>query len=240
MRIKLKILDIKNLQYMLNRSKSEEFPISIQYADFNVLNHLYEGTYDENKLNNLVLYPDSSAVHIYMNYFLKNKIKKTISTDLQNSLLNEINENGNSIFLLGDSNFILKKTIKNINNKYTNINIKGFSNGYNFITNEVITKINELNIDVLFVGLGVGQQEKWLLENYKKLNVKIVMNVGGWFQYLSENKKRAPLFIRKIHLEWLHKLIIEFPRVWKRYIVGIPKFYIRVITKKIELNLEYK
>ena len=66
------------------------------------------------------------------------------------------------------------------------------------------------------------------------------MSVGGWFQYLAGNKKRAPLIFRKIHLEWLHKLFYEFPRVWKRYLIGIPQFYFRVFTKKIIINLDEK
>ena len=239
MKIKLQILNIIILREILNRNKSDSFPVSIQYADFNVLNYLYENRSSENKLNGLILYPDSTAVHIYLKLFKKTEIERIISTDLQNQFLNEINNKKNCIYLLGDSNLVLQRTVRNLNDKYVNINIKGYSNGYNFNTDDIVKEINNLDIDVLFVGLGSGLQEKWLLENYKKLNVKIIINVGGWFQYLSENKKRAPILLRKFYLEWLYKLVVEFPRIWKRYLVGIPKFYFRVITKKMVINLEY-
>ncbi len=110
--------------------------------------------------------------------------------------------------------------------------------GYNFNTNEVIKRINDSNTDILFVGLGVTRQEKWIIENYKYINVELIIAVGGWFQYLAENKKRAPKFLRQLHLEWLIKLINEFSVVWKRYLIGVPLFFYRVLTKKIQLVIK--
>jgi len=83
----------------------------------------------------------------------------------------------------------------------------------------------------------IGEQ-KWIIENFKNLNVQLILSVGGWFQYLAGNKKRAPKVLRNLHLEWVHKLIIEYDRVWKRYLLGAPKFFYRVITRKIVLELK--
>jgi N-acetylglucosaminyldiphosphoundecaprenol N-acetyl-beta-D-mannosaminyltransferase len=92
--------------------------------------------------------------------------------------------------------------------------------------------------DILFVGLGVGRQENWIIENFTKLNVPLIMSVGGWFRYLAGTRKRAPKFLRLLHLEWLYKLLTEFNRVWKRYLIGVPLFFYRVLTKKILIELK--
>ncbi|MBU0475049.1 MAG: WecB/TagA/CpsF family glycosyltransferase [Bacteroidetes bacterium] len=224
----------------INKEENGNSQYLIQYADFNVLNYFYENNYENNELSNFFLYPDSTAVYLYIKLFLRRKFSKIISTDLQNDLLEELNKNKSFIYLFGDSNKILEKTIYEIRQKYTNINVSGSQNGYYYDTNIVLFDINKTQIDVLFVGLGVGRQEKWILENYKKLNVKVIVSVGGWFQYLAGNKKRAPLFMRKIHLEWMHKFILEFPIVWKRYLIGLPKFYFRLLNNKIVIRMSSK
>src|SRR3989339_113342 len=199
-------------------------------------NQFYEESLDKNMLKDIILYPDSTAVYIYLKYFKGFTNSKITSTDLQNDILHELNNRSKSIFLFGDKDSVLLKIVKAINIIYPNITVNGVHNGYIYDNKDVIIKINKSNSDVLLVGLGAGRQEKWILENRHSINTKVVMNVGGWFRYLSGEKTRAPLFIRKINLEWLFKLIVEFPRVWRRYFWGIPKFYYRVLTKKIILD----
>ncbi|MFZ1290716.1 MAG: WecB/TagA/CpsF family glycosyltransferase [Melioribacteraceae bacterium] len=208
----------------------------ILYADFNVLNFLFE-----NKIHiddNVILYPDSTLVTLYLNFTNKSRIKRIVSTDLQQELLNEFAHLHKKIFFFGDNDDTLKLLTNKLLEKNKVINIAGIQNGYDFNTFELIKKLNSLKIDVLFVGLGLSRQEKWIIENYSKVNSMIIISVGGWFQYLAEKKNRAPLFIRKLHLEWIHKLLIEFPRIWKRYFIGIPKFLYRVFTKKIVLHIK--
>ncbi len=125
-----------------------------------------------------------------------------------------------------------------IRGKRKTTSISGSHNGYDFIDQEVISKINDSGAEILFVGLGAGRQEKWIAENDNKLNCKLIMSCGGWFQYLAGYKKRAPSIMIKLYLEWLYKLLTEFPRVWQRYLIGVPKFFYRIITKKIILSFD--
>ena len=70
-------------------------------------------------------------------------------------------------------------------------------------------------IDILFVAYGAPKQEEWIAENFEKLPVKIMMGVGGAFDYISGEVIRAPLIIRNMGFEWLYRLIKE-PWRWKR------------------------
>ncbi len=65
------------------------------------------------------------------------------------------------------------------------------------------------SIDILFVALGHGKQEAWIVQNLDKIPVKVAMGVGGAFDYISGRVPRAPLLVRKIGLEWLFRLIIQ-------------------------------
>ncbi len=209
--------------------------IPVMYMDFNVINTVYENEMIFS-MDNSILYYDSTAVYICLKYIYGKKIRRSVSTDFFLELLYVLNLKKSSIFLFGDTDACLSSSAFFVEKTYKNILLQGMYNGYNYNSEEVCKMINEKNVEVLFVGLGSERQEKWIIENYRKLNVKVVISVGGWFQYLSGNKKRAPLIIRQLYLEWLYKLIMEFPRIWKRYLWGIPKFFYRVLTKKIVLQ----
>ncbi|MBU1500078.1 WecB/TagA/CpsF family glycosyltransferase [Patescibacteria group bacterium] len=78
-----------------------------------------------------------------------------------------------------------------------------------------VKKINELKPDLLFVALGMGKQEKWIVDNLPKLNVKVAMGVGGALDQIAKPWLRAPKLVRQIGLEWLYRLIFQ-PRRIKR------------------------
>lgn len=85
-------------------------------------------------------------------------------------------------------------------------------------------------IDILFVALGHKKQEKWMSINSPKLNARVMMGVGGAFDYLSGSIPRAPLFMRYLGLEWLFRVIVQpwrIKRFWK-----LPVFVYKVMTSK--------
>ena len=64
-------------------------------------------------------------------------------------------------------------------------------------------------IDILFVAYGVPKQEEWIYENLPKLPVKAAIGVGGAFDFLSGKVRRAPIWMQKLGIEWLFRLIIQ-------------------------------
>ncbi|MBS3945528.1 MAG: WecB/TagA/CpsF family glycosyltransferase [Melioribacter sp.] len=228
----LKLRYLKNFADYFSSNKK----YALLYADFNVLNYLYESDY-QNDNPDIIFYPDSTAVFASMNFSKYNKYKRLVSTDLLDQLLIDSSNSGSNLFFFGNSESVLEKMNERLKNLYPSIRIGGFYNGFCYSDNEVVKMINDCNTEILFVGLGVGRQEKWIMENFDKLNCRLIVSCGGWFNFLSSKTVRAPLFIRKLHLEWLYKLFTDFNRVWKRYLLGIPKFFYRIITKKIRLEL---
>lgn len=204
------------------------------YADFNVINNLYtEGI----SLNNpeLLFYPDSTALFVAANLLNGGGFKRIVSTDLLNGLLIEAVEKKCRIFFFGNSSEVLMKMTSLLSMKYPSINICGVSNGYSFDDDILINQINSSGTEILFVGLGAGKQEKWIADNYSRLNCRLIVSCGGWFRILAGIKKRAPRFLSDFYLEWLFRLLSEFRSIWKRYLFGLPLFYYRIINKKIKL-----
>jgi N-acetylglucosaminyldiphosphoundecaprenol N-acetyl-beta-D-mannosaminyltransferase len=77
--------------------------------------------------------------------------------------------------------------------------------------------------DVLWVGLGTPKQEKWMLHNRERLSVRVMLGVGAAFDFESGKPRQAPPWMRENGLEWLFRLSSEPQRLWRRYLVSIPK-----------------
>jgi N-acetylglucosaminyldiphosphoundecaprenol N-acetyl-beta-D-mannosaminyltransferase len=77
--------------------------------------------------------------------------------------------------------------------------------------------------DVLWVGLSTPKQENWMYEQRYKLRVAVMLGVGAAFDMNSGNLRRAPKWMREHGLEWLFRLASEPRRLWRRYLITIPK-----------------
>ncbi len=83
--------------------------------------------------------------------------------------------------------------------------------------------------DILFLALGCPRQEIWLYENMNKIGAKINIGVGATFDFYSGIKKRAPVFLQKIGLEWLWRLMSEPTRLFQRYLIDDLPFFLNKV-----------
>ena len=89
---------------------------------------------------------------------------------------------------------------------------------------EIVERINAAKPDVLFVALGNPKQELWMGRNKAKLDVGVMIGIGGTFNFLAGRVKRAPKWMQKTGLEWIYRIIQEPGRLWRRYAYGLVKF----------------
>jgi len=83
---------------------------------------------------------------------------------------------------------------------------------------DYVAQINDSGAGVVFVSLGCPKQELWMANHRGKINA-VMIGVGAAFDWHAGTMKRAPAWIQKFGLEWLHRLISEPRRLWKRYFV---------------------
>ena len=77
---------------------------------------------------------------------------------------------------------------------------------------------------ILFVGMGVPRQERFLEEQWHTLRVRLAIGVGGSFDVLAGVRLRAPGWVQKMGLEWLFRLAQEPRRLYQRYRVTNGEF----------------
>ena len=85
--------------------------------------------------------------------------------------------------------------------------------------------------DLLFVAYGVPAEEAWIARNRDRLGVPAMMGVGGSLDFLAGVAQRAPAWVRRAGLEWLHRLVRE-PWRWRRQL-ALPRFAWLVVRQRI-------
>jgi N-acetylglucosaminyldiphosphoundecaprenol N-acetyl-beta-D-mannosaminyltransferase len=92
---------------------------------------------------------------------------------------------------------------------------------------ELVRQINEARPDIVWVGLGCPKQERWMAAHVDRIEGAVLIGVGAAFDFHVGHVKRAPLWMQRNGLEWVHRLASEPRRLWRRYLVLAPEFLIR-------------
>lgn len=162
---------------------------------------------------------------------LGKSIKKRITgVDFLESVCKTISEKPITVGFLGGGPGVAEKTAECLQNKYPGLRVVFAGSEWSDKLPKLL-KSPRLPIDILFVAFGSPKQEEWISQNIDKLPVKVVMGVGGAFDFISGKVPRAPILIRKLGFEWLFRLILE-PRRIKRQL-ALLEFIILVVREKL-------
>jgi N-acetylglucosaminyldiphosphoundecaprenol N-acetyl-beta-D-mannosaminyltransferase len=88
----------------------------------------------------------------------------------------------------------------------------------------VVATMRGCKADIVWVGLGMPKQEKWMYEMRDRLPGTVLVGVGAAFDFLAGTKPQAPAWMQRSGLEWLFRLGTEPRRLWRRYAWNNPGF----------------
>jgi N-acetylglucosaminyldiphosphoundecaprenol N-acetyl-beta-D-mannosaminyltransferase len=211
-------------------------PLLITYLNQHCLN-----IYNQNNIYKKLVDTEFDIYHADLGVFLalkflgRKKIKRIDATALNGMILNELIKKKYPLVIVGgnfNAEFIQKEAIKK------GINFVGYQGGYfsETQTPDVIDYLNNCNAQIFIIGMGVPQQEIFAEQLSRSSEFKVIICVGKFLEFYFGTKKSAPVFIKKIGLEWMFRLITEPRRLWKRYIIGIPVFFYRIVKLKFQRN----
>ena len=186
-----------------------------------------------------ILLPDGIAIVAAMRLLTGKKIKKVAGADLHQHLLSDLNSKGGSCFYLGASDETLLKIKTRIAKEFPSISVSTFSPPFkaqfsNEDNQEIISKINAVKPDVLFIGMTAPKQEKWSYAHKKELDTKMICCIGAVFDFYAGTVVRPNSLWIGLGLEWLGRFVKEPKRMWKRYLLYGPIFLWHIAKVKIE------
>ena len=148
-------------------------------------------------------------------------------------------ERGYRVFFYGDTEETLEALVTSLKDRFPDLEIAGVhSPPFRPLTEEEdaqeITLINDSGADIVWVGLGLPKQERWMFEHREMLNAHVLIGVGAAFKFMSGQVRRAPPWVGDRGFEWLWRFIQEPRRVWRRVMVDGPHFLICVALESLD------
>jgi N-acetylglucosaminyldiphosphoundecaprenol N-acetyl-beta-D-mannosaminyltransferase len=146
---------------------------------------------------------------------------------------------GVRFFFLGSSRHVLDRIRERIRREYPGIVVCGtyapsFCDDFaEEEEREMVEAVNAARPDVLWVGMTAPKQENWIYRNRERLSVPCIAAVGAVFDFFAGTKRRSPVIWRRLGLEWLHRLLQEPGRLWRRNFVSTPIFIGMVVRERI-------
>ena len=153
--------------------------------------------------------------------------QRITGADLTESLCNHVSKQPITVSFLGGGPNIAEFTAECLQKKYPGLKVSWFSQEYD-------KSLKDKETDILFVAFGSPKQEIWIADNLNDLNAKVVMGVGGAFDFITGKVPRAPKFLRNLGLEWLFRLIMQPWRIKRQ--VSLIRFVFLVIKEKFEIR----
>lgn len=155
--------------------------------------------------------------------------KKHTGPDVLWEFARSASEHGYSSFFYGDEESVLQRLEAKLINTFPDLKIVGRrSPPFRQLTAEEdaadVETINRANPDVLWVGLGMPKQERWISEHRAQLRVPVAFGAGAAFKFVSGDVSRGPSWLRNLGFEWLWRLMIEPKRIWRRVLIDAPQF----------------
>jgi N-acetylglucosaminyldiphosphoundecaprenol N-acetyl-beta-D-mannosaminyltransferase len=144
--------------------------------------------------------------------------------DLVENLCREVSNRPITVGFLGAGPNVAEKTMECLRKKYPGLRV-------GLVSSEWFPALKNNKVDVLFVAFGSPKQEVWIADNLRILPAKVVVGVGGAFDFLSGKVVRAPRILRSSGFEWLFRLVIQPWRIKRQ--LSLIKFVFLILKEKL-------
>lgn len=152
-----------------------------------------------------------------------------VGTDFVPDLLAALGPAPVRVFLFGAQAGVAERAGCALERRAPNVRVVGTAAGFGAFA-RVVAQVRAARPDVLLVALGNPLQESWIDQHRTMLGVPVAIGVGALFDYLAGRVRRAPRWVQRFRGEWLFRLVVEPGRLWRRYVVGNPRFLWRVVS----------
>jgi N-acetylglucosaminyldiphosphoundecaprenol N-acetyl-beta-D-mannosaminyltransferase len=204
--------------------------------------HTVVMSYDDENYRNIqnsgfMVLPDGKPLSVVSRMKGFRDASRVTGPDLMKSLFELSSREPYRHYFYGSTQKTLDLLEKRLRKDYPGIDIAGMhSPPFRELTEDedrfITRKINDRKPDFVWVGLGAPRQEIWMNRHLDKIN-GLMIGVGAGFDYFAGNIKRAPLWMQKLSLEWLYRLLQDPKRLWRRYLETNTRFIMLVLRERL-------
>lgn len=161
--------------------------------------------------------------------------ERVAGIDLFEALMRRAARDGWRVYLLGAAEDVVSKVREIYSQRYSGLQIVGWRNGFWSAEEEplVADTVAATRPDILFVAISSPKKERFLAKYQGAMKVPFAMGVGGTFDVAVGKISRAPVWMQRSGLEWLHRFLMEPRRMFRRYFVDDLWFFWMVLREAI-------
>lgn len=177
---------------------------------------------------------------VWASRLLRKRLPERVAgIDLMLELLPEAERRGHRVFFLGARPEVLEKTLDEVRRRCPRLKVAGSRHGY-FTPAEspdVADEIRESQADLVFIGVSSPMKEHFVADWAPRTGAQVVHGVGGAFDVLGGEVRRAPLWWQEHGLEWLYRVLQEPMRLGPRYFTTNFTFVVLVMLESLRTLL---
>jgi N-acetylglucosaminyldiphosphoundecaprenol N-acetyl-beta-D-mannosaminyltransferase len=181
--------------------------------------------------------PDGMPMVWASRYAGAKHVERVYGPDLMLAVCERAARDGWGCYLYGATDEVLDALRANLNDRFPALKIVGaYSPPFRPMTPEedaaAVQAINDSGAQIVWVGLSTPKQERWMDAHVGKLHAPALVGVGAAFDMHAGNLRQAPRWMQRSGLEWFFRLVSEPRRLWRRYVINIPKFLFAIVRRR--------
>ena len=169
------------------------------------------------------------------------RMKRVFGPDLMGEVCRRSVQKGYTHFLYGGGPGVAEQLKAALISRFSGINVVGtYTPPFRPLTpaefGQLKNTILALKPDLFWVGLGTPKQERFMAAHLHDLSTKAMIGVGAAFDFHTGRLRDAPDWVKNLGLQWLHRLVQEPARLWRRYLLNNPRFVWRIALQLLKLK----
>lgn len=232
-------VSLKEAAYLIARWIEDPgaYPRTVVVTGFHGLWVGYQDPEFKGILNSCDLFAPDGIAPVWISRLKGRPISRRVTgAEIMKAYLELADKKGYSSYFYGDTEETLALLRTRVQEHYPGHGIAGtFSPPFRPLNDEedteIVEMINATHPDVLWVGLGLPKQERWIHEHRDRLNAKVLIGVGAAFGFMSGKVRKAPDFLGDHGLEWAWRFAAEPRKLWRRDLLDAPRFLFHVFME---------
>lgn len=231
------VIDQPQLLAEIDRLAAEQRPALVNNVNVHACNLAYKDPEFREILNaSDVVFCDGFGVKLGARMLGKTLGQRMTPPDWIDELFKLCVQKRYCLYFLGDTHEAVVRFSRQVRERYPMIRIVGEHDGFFMVDESSVrrqmSEVNRLRPDIILTGMGMPLQEKWGWIAKQRLGRGVVIATGALFRWYTGTERRAPAWITQHGFEWLARLAASPRRHFKRYVIGLPLFFIRVLKQR--------
>jgi N-acetylglucosaminyldiphosphoundecaprenol N-acetyl-beta-D-mannosaminyltransferase len=189
------------------------------------------------------IFCDGVGLSIASRILNRNRVHRVYGYDFFLALSSAMSERQEGrVFFLGGTNDSIRDLLSRFRAQFPGIrHVEGYAPPFKAVfsredIDDMAKRVAASQANVLWVGLGSPKQEKIMLELVPLCHLKCAGAIGAVFDFYTDRVPHAPAWVRNLGLQWIHRLVLEPGRLWKRTFVSMPLFLWYVVLDLLGLR----